>query len=136
AVVPAKMAVGAGLIFPGVAPVGASANDSERGVGDGRFAAGGFEEYAAIISGAQFAEAEFCRGEMIGTGIEAGQVAANEIELDFVERSGAAERAKVDFAASIVSLAGDAGGEIEKLGHRLQIRRCVSVGGDAFGDGG
>ena len=53
AVVPAEMSIGAGLILPGVAPVSASANDGEWRMGDGGFAAGGFDEDAAIVSGAQ-----------------------------------------------------------------------------------
>jgi len=41
-----------------------------------------------------------------------------------------------DFASGILSLAGDACGEVEELGYRFQIRRCAGAGGDAFGDGG
>src|SRR3984893_14374600 len=65
AVVPAKMAVGAGLILPGIAPVGASADDGERRVSDGRFTAGRLDEYAAIVSGAQPAPPELGRSEGI-----------------------------------------------------------------------
>jgi len=136
AVVPAEMTVGAGLIFPGVAPVGAGANDTKRGVGDGGFTASGFEEDAAIISGSQAAQAELGRGEVIDASIQVSEAPANEIELDFVERSSAGGGAKVDFAAGMAPLAGDAGGEIEELGHSFQIRRCIGMGGDAFGDAG
>src|SRR6266852_7052094 len=113
AVVPAEMAVGAGLIFPGVAPAGAGANDGERGVGDGGFAAGGFEEDTTVISWAQEAEAEFGGGEVIDAGIEVSEGTANEIELDLIERAGAGGGAKKDFASGILSLAGEACGEVE-----------------------
>ena len=58
------MAIGAVLIFPGIAPVGAGTNNRKRGVGDGGFFAGGFEQNVAIISGAQFAQPELGGGEV------------------------------------------------------------------------
>ena len=131
AVVPAEMAIAAGLILPGVAPVDAGANDGEWRVGDGGFAGGGFDEDATIVSGAQSAQAELGGGEVIDAGIEVSEGTANEIELDLVERAGAGGGAKVEFTARIFSLAGDAGGEVEELGHRLQIRRGIGVGRDA-----
>jgi hypothetical protein len=88
-------------------------------VGDGGFTASGFEQDAAIISGAQSAQAELGGGEVIDAGLQVREVAANQIKLDLVERSGAGCSAKVNLAARIVPLAGDAGGEVEELGHRL-----------------
>ncbi len=135
AVVPAEMAVGAGLILPSVAPVGAGANDGERGMGDGGFATGRFQQRAAMVSGPKTAQAELGGGEVIDAGIEVGETAANQIKLDFVERAGTSGGAKVEFSAGIFPFAGDARGEVEELGNGLQIRRCVSLGGDGRGDG-
>src|SRR4029077_15874979 len=88
-VVPAKMAIGAGLILPGIAPVGAGADDGEGRVSDGRFAAGGLDQDAAIVSGAQMAQAKLGGSEVIDAGLKVDEVAADEVELDLVERSGA-----------------------------------------------
>src|SRR2546430_15612323 len=112
------MAVATSLILPGVAPVGAGANDGERGVGDGGFAAGGCKEDAAIISCAQQAEAEFGGGEGIDAGIEVSEGTANEIELDLIERAGAGGGAKGEFTARMFSLSGDCRGEGEEVGDR------------------
>ncbi len=103
-VVPAEMAVGAGLIFPGVAPVGAGANDGEWRVCDRRFPAGGFDEDAPIVSRAQPAQAELGRSKVIDAGRQVRKVAANQIQLDFVERSRASCRAKVTASRSGAAL--------------------------------
>src|SRR6266852_3256590 len=76
------MTVGTGLVFPGIAPVGAGTNDGKRRVGNGGFAAGGFEQHAAIISGAQPAQAELGGGEVVDASAEVGQVGANRINLE------------------------------------------------------
>src|SRR5205823_11030128 len=70
AVVPSEMAIGAVLIFPSIAPVGAGADDGQRRVSDGRFAAGGLGQNAAIISAAEFAQTELGGGEVIDTGLQ------------------------------------------------------------------
>ncbi len=104
-------------------------------MGDGGFTAGGFQQRAAIISSAQLAKTELGGGEVIDAGIEAGEAAANQIKLDFVERASTSGGAKVEFSAGIFPFAGDAGGEVEELGNGLQTRSCDRVGWDAFGDG-
>ncbi len=113
AIVPPEMTVRAGLILPGIAPISAGANDDQRGVGDGGLAAGRFEQDAAIISGAQPPQAELGGGKVIDAGFEVGEAAANQVELDLVERAGAGSRAKVDLAAGMFPFAGDSRGEIE-----------------------
>ena len=125
AVVPAEMAVGAVLILPGVAPVRASADDGQRSLGDCGFGGGGLDQDAAIVSGAQFAQAELGGGEVIDAGFEIvrQKIAADQIEFDLVKRSGASGGAKVDFAAGVFSVPGDAGGQIEQLSDGFQVRR-------------
>ena len=113
------MAVGAGLILPSVAPVGAGTNDAERRVSNGGFAAGGLGQDAAVISGAQPAQAKLGRSKVIDASLQIGQIVANQIELDFVERASAGGRAKVEFAAGIAPLSGDTSGEVEELGDGL-----------------
>ena len=126
AVIPAEMAVGAVLILPGVAPVGGGADDGQRGVRDGRLAGGSLDQDAAKVSGAQAAQSKLGSGEVIDAGFEVGRsptkIAADQIEFDFVERSGAGGGAKVYFAAGIFSVPGDASGEIEELSDSFQVR--------------
>ena len=78
------MTVSASLIFPGVTPVGAGADDGERRVGDGGLTACSFEQDFAIISGAQPTETEFGGSEVIDASLQVGQFTANQIELNFV----------------------------------------------------
>src|SRR5208282_1276085 len=82
----------------------------------------------AIISGAEPLQAELGWGEVIDARLKVGEVGRNQIELDFVERSGAGRRAEIDFAARIFSLPGDAGGKVEELSDSLQVRRGVGMG--------
>ena len=103
---------------------------------DGGLIGGSFDQHAAMVSGAQSAQAELGRGEVIDAGLEPGEIAADQIEFDFVERSSAGGGAKVDFAAGIFSVPGDAGREVEQLGDRCQIRRALRFAGNDFGDGG
>src|SRR5579863_6513273 len=116
AVVPAKMAIGTVLILPGIAPIGASADDGRRSMNDSGFTTRGFDQHAAIVSGTQFAQAELGRGEVINARRKIVEIPANQIKLDLVERTGTSCRAEIYFAARILSLPGYAGGKIEKLG--------------------
>jgi hypothetical protein len=75
-------------------------------VSDGGFAAGGLDQDTAIISGAQLAQAEPGRGEVIDASRKAAEVAANQIELDLVERSRARGRAKNRFRRPNIFSAG------------------------------
>jgi hypothetical protein len=81
-------------------------------VSDSGFAAGGLDQDTAIVSGAQPAQAELGRGKVIDASLKVGEFAANQIELDFIERSRARGRAKIDFAARVLSLPGNACGKV------------------------
>lgn len=141
AVIPAEMAVGAVLIFPGVAPVSGGAHDGQRSVSDGRLVGRSFSQDAAIVSGAQAAQSKLGGGEVIDAGFEVGPIArtkisADQIELDLVERSGAGRGAKVYLAAGIFPVPGYASGEIEELGDPFQVRLGRSLRRNDLGDGG
>ena len=113
------MAVGAVLIFPGIAPVSTGAHDNQRGVSDGGFAGGGLNQNATEISGAQFAQTELGGGEMIDTSFQVREVATNQVKLDFIERPGAGGGAKVDLTARILPVPGNPSGKVEELGDCL-----------------
>src|SRR4029077_10738665 len=100
------------LILPGIAPVSAGADDGERRLSDGRFTAGGLDQDVAMVSGAQPAQAKLGGSEVIDAGRKVGEVSANQIKLDLVECSGAGGRAKIDLAAGISSVTGDARGKV------------------------
>src|SRR5580692_6006292 len=110
------MAIGTVLILPGIAPIGARADDGHRSMSDSRFAVRGFDQHAATVSGTQFAQAELGRGEVINASRKIAEFAANQIKLDLVERSGASRRAEIYFAARILPLPGYAGGKVQELG--------------------
>jgi hypothetical protein len=89
-------------------------------VSDGGLAGRGFDQDAAIVSGAKLAQAEFGGGKVIDAGFEVGEVPADQVELDLVQCSRAGSGAKVDFASRIFSVPGDAGREVEELGGRFR----------------
>ena len=115
AVVPAEVAIGAVLIFPGVPPVCSSADDGQRGMGDGGLGGGSGDQDAAIVPGAQFAQAKFGGGKVIDAGFEIREIAADQVEFDLVKRAGASSGAKVDFAARVFPVPGNACGKVEQL---------------------
>src|SRR5690349_11356020 len=55
AIIPAKVSIGSGLIFPGIAPVGAGTNDGEWGMDNCCFIPGSLTQPTAIVSIPQFA---------------------------------------------------------------------------------
>src|SRR5258707_13902756 len=93
--------------------------------GKTRFPPCGLKQDTPIISRAQAAQTEFGGSEVGDTRRQVAQVAANQIKLHLVERSGAGCRAKVEFMPGIAPLSGNASGEIEQLGH------CVKIGSRA-----
>ena len=103
---------------------------------DGGLGSGGFNENAAVVSCSQLAQAELGGGEVIDACIEVRKMTADQIKLDFIQRSRAGGGTKVDFAAGIFSVPGDASGEVEQLGDSFQIRCGCGLGRNDFGDGG
>src|SRR2546430_13170810 len=79
------MAVSAVLIFPRIAPVRPGTDDNQWRVSDGGFVASGSGHNAAIISSAEFAQAELSGGEVIDTGLQIGEVPTNQIRLDLLK---------------------------------------------------
>ena len=103
------MAVAAGVIFPGIAPVGAGADDRYWGVCDGRVVARGFHQRLTEIAGSELAQTELGGAEMVDAGREARRVldawhssarkiTADDVEFDFVKGSGASGGAKKGFS--------------------------------------
>ncbi len=84
-------------------------------MGYGKFTAGSFKQDATKISGAQSAQSDLCRRKVIDASLQVGKVAANQIKLDLIERSGTGRGAKVDLATGILPVPRDAGREIEEL---------------------
>ncbi len=110
AVIPTEMTIGASLVFPSVAPVGAGANDRRRGMEYRCFSASGLGQNSAIIAGSQFAQGKIRGRKVVDAGFQTGKIATNYIELDLIERAGACCGAEVDLAASILPMPSDARG--------------------------
>ena len=58
---------------------------------------------------------------MKDAGLQPTEVGADKIKLHLVKRACAGRGAKVDLAARIFPMPGDAGGKIEQLGYRLPV---------------
>src|SRR5229473_2781438 len=71
---------------------------------------------------------------MIDAGLQAAQLAENQIQLNLVERPGAGGRAKINFAPGIFPPSRDARGKVQQLRHRLQIWTCVGLGRNSLSD--
>ncbi len=69
---------------------------------------------------------------MIDAGIQAAQLAANQIQLNFVECPGAGRSAKINFAPGIFPPSSDARGKVQQLSDRFQIRTRVGLGGNSL----
>ncbi len=65
AVVPSEMAIGAGAIFPRVAPVRSGTDDGDRSVGNRWIAARGFDQRLPKVTRPQLAQAELSDTEMV-----------------------------------------------------------------------
>src|ERR1700686_4755573 len=116
------MAVGARVVFPRIAPIRASADDRHWCMGHSRIAARGFDERLAEIAGAQLAQTELGRAEVVDArrqsrGIlnaghrSAGKVGADYIEFDFVKCAGAGCGAKKSLSLRMFLAPNDAGGK-------------------------
>ena len=73
----------------------------------------GVNQRASEIAAAQPAQGEVGGTEVINSRLQVRQVAANHIQLEFIERAGAGRRAKVNFFAGMPLDLGDAGREVE-----------------------
>src|SRR5688500_4607750 len=109
-IVPVTMAVGARLVFPGVAPKCRGADDHARRMRDRRFSAAGIHQDRAIIARAQTPQGEVLRAELIDARFQSLQFAADEIYIDMIKRAGARRGAEMYLAAGITPPSGDPGG--------------------------
>src|ERR1700730_3719927 len=132
------MAVGAGVILPGVAPVGAGADDRDRGMRHARIFAGSINKGLSEISGSKLAQTEFGGTEMVDAGgkarrvldawdSSAGKIRADDIEFDFVEGAGTGGSAKESFSLRMLLAADDSGGEEQELRQRFEIGDGLSL---------
>src|SRR5579863_2492609 len=129
------MAIRARLVFPGIAPVGASTDDNEWRVGNGRLGGGRFDQHSAAITSAQPAQTKVGGSKVIQPSFEVGQGAASEIEFDFVERTGTSRCAEIKLATGIGAAARNPCRKIEQLADRVKIRDSIIRMG-SFRDGG
>src|SRR5215211_7126841 len=94
--VPVDVAIGAGLIAPGVAPEGARPDGDDGSGGNRRLLPGRRDDGRPVVSGAELAQAVIVRRVLIDTCLQPRHLAANEIELQVVSRTGATGGAELD----------------------------------------
>ena len=102
------MAIGARLVFPGVAPPRACQNQYHRRFGHGGVCAACIDEGLPVITGPQQAHREVLGMELVDTRRQLLQVGADHVDLDVVERTGTRCSAEQDLAARIAPTLGDA----------------------------
>src|SRR5207249_7745023 len=82
---------------------------------------------AAEVAGAQPSESEVGRTKVIDSRLQIRQVAADDIQLELIQRAGAGGRAKVNCFVPILLDLCDAGGEVEDAREVLQDRRGFAI---------
>src|ERR1700687_6345558 len=116
------MAVWAGVVFPRMAPVRASADDRHRCMGHSRIAACGFDERLAEIAGTKLAQTELGGAEMVDARRKARRIlyaghpparkiGADHVEFDFIKRAGAGGGTKKSLSLRMFLAPNDAGGK-------------------------
>jgi hypothetical protein len=73
---------------------------------------------------------------MVDTRFQTCEVAANCVELDFVECSSAGCGSEIYFAAGMLPVPSDASGLVQYLGQRFEVRYRISLWVDVFSDRG
>ena len=133
------MAIGAGLVAPGVAPEGARPDGDHGCGGSCRLLPGRRDDGRPVVSGAQLTQAVIVR-VLVDTRFQSRQLAADEIKLQVVSRTGATGGAKLDLTAGRTPPAleqtiraktepghhvqvGDRAGDLELAGGRDRIER-------------
>ena len=71
------------------------------------------DENAAMISGSQEPQRKIPGAEMVDTGFETRQLAADKIQLKFVQGAGTGGSPEVNLSAGICVFLGDTGGKIK-----------------------
>jgi hypothetical protein len=103
------MTIGPRLILPRIAPVCSRADDRYRRSRHTRLSRCRSRNRAAIIAPPQTPQRKIMRAEVIDSGFQIGQIAADQMQLDLVQRARARRRAKQNLAARILFDLGDAG---------------------------
>src|SRR5215471_14544313 len=129
------MAVRPVLIFPSIAPICTGGNDDQRRMDNRRLTSGCFNQCTAMIAGAQPAQAKISGRKVINTSVEPFELTASYIKLYLIKRARTGRRSEIDLATRILPAPGDAGGKVEKLGDRFQIRLCLSLFPHALSNG-
>ena len=121
--VPIDVAIGAGLVAPGVSPEGARPDGDDGSGGDRRLLPGRRDDGCPVVSRAQLAQAVIVRRILVDTRLQPGQLATDEIELQVVPRAGAPRGAEIDLTPRWTPPALEQTVRAEtEPGHRVQIR--------------
>ena len=137
AVVPAEVAIGSRAIFPRVAPIGARADNDERRVCHRWIAGRGVDQNLTIVPRAELAQSKLCGAEVVDACRKIRKIAADQVELDFVQRARASCSTEESLSARKFLALGDARREEQQLRDCVEARQNLFLGSDAWGgDGG
>ena len=132
--VPEGVPVGALPVTPGVAPERARHGEHDGCGGDGRFLSGRRGERGSEVASAQSAQGVVDGGVVVHAGREVGDVGADEVQLEVVERASAASRTVVVHMA-IGSGPGAIEGAIGQQTEPTEQRLARDAGRRCFGPG-
>src|SRR5207245_6884614 len=98
------------LIFPRIAPLGEGTNDGDWGMANCCFIPGRLTQSTAIVSSTQPAQSELRGRKVVYACFQIDKISAHNVDLDFVECSGAGCGAKINIAARILPMPSDPSG--------------------------
>jgi len=127
AAVPTEMAIGAGLVFPGVSPIRSRADDRSGRSCHRRFHRGRLRQISAKITLSQKPQSHVRRVEVIYARVQAREVASHDIQFDLVESSGAGCGAKVDYSPRMFSLLGNSRREVQDTRQIREVRDRIGA---------
>src|SRR5215217_7411561 len=121
--IPVDVAIGAGLVAPGVAPEGARPDRDEGSGSDRRLPPGCRDDGCPIVSRAQPAQAVIVCRVLIDARLQPGQLTADEIELEVIPRAGCAGGAELELTPGRTPPALEQAVRAEtEPGNRVQVR--------------
>ena len=128
--VPEAVTVGPSLVLPGVAPVGRRRHENGGRPRDRRLPSGRLDQHRPAVRRAQPSQREVLRAEVVDAGLQPGELAADQVEIDVVERARVRGRAEVHLPAGVALLLRDARGEEEdpRQGGEIGSLRGLLVG--------
>ncbi len=127
-VVPAEMTIGARTILPCVAPIDSCIGDDERGLGYSRFVRSRVDDDLSKVACSQLPQPELRCAEVVHARGQIGQVLANQVQFNLIERPRAGRCAEERLTPGKFFTAGYPRREKEKLRNIIQRWQFLAFG--------